>query len=434
MTLAMAPPDDETQEPVADMLSSVRAWLDGHLPELPPQWRQQGPTAWRHCAAPEAMLSLLACADARAAAKAACACARAALKHVAADEARPEAALAAAEAWIRGEGSLQDVRAATEQAADAARSAEDAAFDSDDEDEAADHPAAAASAAEGAANVVLVVARIERIRPLVSVRESAPGEALDEAISDLASGTEALVNALERLEARSAIADRVRSACACPSLEQLAALLPPQEPGVAIGAVLVGEQPDPFTVTPEWAAKYAPEGRLDSVWRAFPTASFHLLLLARLGDRRGLVRAACVCARTLLQYLPADEARPARALEAAERWAAGSATDAEVASALAALKAGERQRAAAFTVVAHVLELLQVEPGSALYSADQIGIEAAMAHAHRELELEDREFDEDWEEDLELDAKSERWARTLADLVSTTLPAPPLPPIAPRQR
>lgn len=47
-------------------------------------------------------------------------------------------------------------------------------------------------------------------------------------------------------------------------------------------------------------------------------------------DRRVLVRCACACARTALQYVPAGEERPLRAIEVTEAWCRGEATIDEV--------------------------------------------------------------------------------------------------------
>ncbi len=47
-------------------------------------------------------------------------------------------------------------------------------------------------------------------------------------------------------------------------------------------------------------------------------------------DRRLVVRAACACARTVLDRIPAVEERPRRAIEAAEAWTRGEATVVQV--------------------------------------------------------------------------------------------------------
>ncbi len=47
-------------------------------------------------------------------------------------------------------------------------------------------------------------------------------------------------------------------------------------------------------------------------------------------DPRLVVRAACACARTVLDRFPGGEIRPRRAIEAAEAWARGEATTEEV--------------------------------------------------------------------------------------------------------
>ena len=43
-------------------------------------------------------------------------------------------------------------------------------------------------------------------------------------------------------------------------------------------------------------------------------------------DRKVLVMTACACARTALRYVPSEEVRPLRAIEAAEAWCRGETT------------------------------------------------------------------------------------------------------------
>ena len=64
-------------------------------------------------------------------------------------------------------------------------------------------------------------------------------------------------------------------------------------------------------------------------------------------DRRIIVRAACACARTALQFVQAGEDRPRLALEAAERWTRGEATIEEVRAARRAAYADAAAGAAA---------------------------------------------------------------------------------------
>jgi hypothetical protein len=83
--------------------------------------------------------------DRRSVVQAACSCARTALKHVPEGEERPRRALDVAEAWTRGEASLEDVRVAAYAAAAAAY---DAAYDADYD---AAYAASAAAAYDAAA-------------------------------------------------------------------------------------------------------------------------------------------------------------------------------------------------------------------------------------------------------------------------------------------
>ena len=99
------------------------------------EWASTQPdaaTAWRDCERADWMLWLAGrlagptTPEARGAlVLAACACARTALRYVPEGEGRPRRAIETAEAWARGEGSIDDVRAAAA-AADAAADAADA--------------------------------------------------------------------------------------------------------------------------------------------------------------------------------------------------------------------------------------------------------------------------------------------------------------------
>jgi len=67
-----------------------------------------------------------------------------------------------------------------------------------------------------------------------------------------------------------------------------------------------------------------------AAWDTCPRGDWLLWLYSRLTKReagdethRTLVRIACACARTRLSGMPAGELRPLRAVELAERWAAG---------------------------------------------------------------------------------------------------------------
>ena len=61
-----------------------------------------------------------------------------------------------------------------------------------------------------------------------------------------------------------------------------------------------------------------------SAWATCNNARDMLSLLGYV-DRKTAVRAACICARTSLQYIPTGEDRPLRAIESAEAWCRGEA-------------------------------------------------------------------------------------------------------------
>ena len=94
------------------------------------------PTAWETCERGDWLLWLAGRigVDRRLLVRAACACARLALPHVPAGDDRPRHAIETAEAWVRGDASLGEVRVAAS-AADAAAAA--AYYASDDDADAA---------------------------------------------------------------------------------------------------------------------------------------------------------------------------------------------------------------------------------------------------------------------------------------------------------
>ena len=65
---------------------------------------------------------------------------------------------------------------------------------------------------------------------------------------------------------------------------------------------------------------------MEDLWRDCERGDWMLWLAAKAGvDRHIVVEVACACARTALQYVPAGEERPRRAVELAEAWARGKA-------------------------------------------------------------------------------------------------------------
>ena len=101
----------------------------------------------------------------------------------------------------------------------------------------------------------------------------------------------------------------------------------------------------------EWALGYPTR---EAAWKACERSDWLFWYAGRLGVARELVvLAACACARTALQYVPAGEDRPRVAIETAEAWCRGEATLSQVRSAA--------DDAAAYAVYA---------AGDAAYAAD----------------------------------------------------------------
>ncbi len=79
---------------------------------------------------------------------------------------------------------------------------------------------------------------------------------------------------------------------------------------------------DGATIPFDWIVEHARDGTIRAVWDACKDAQLLLQVYAYAGDRPGLVRAACACARTALK----GEDRPRIAIETAEAWTRGEAT------------------------------------------------------------------------------------------------------------
>jgi len=69
---------------------------------------------------------------------------------------------------------------------------------------------------------------------------------------------------------------------------------------------------------------------ITAAWAECERADWMLWLADRVMARKPVVLAACACARTALQYVPAGEDRPRVAIETTEAWARGEVTIAEV--------------------------------------------------------------------------------------------------------
>lgn len=73
-----------------------------------------------------------------------------------------------------------------------------------------------------------------------------------------------------------------------------------------------------------WISAYAPHGSLDALWSTCDDVGVMVDLAALCVDAQALARAACACARRVVEYLPPARSEAAHAaLIVAERWARG---------------------------------------------------------------------------------------------------------------
>jgi hypothetical protein len=93
-------------------------------------------------------------------------------------------------------------------------------------------------------------------------------------------------------------------------------------------------------------------------------------------SRKSIVMAACACARTALEFVPAGELCPLRAIETAEAWCAGRASLNEVrGAAYAAAAAAPPAHAEAF----HAAASAALTPDAASLAADAASLAADAA-------------------------------------------------------
>jgi hypothetical protein len=123
---------------------------------------------------------------------------------------------------------------------------------------------------------------------------------------------------------------------------------------------------------------------LPSAWAACPYADWLLWLAAQCAtpdsaEHRDVVLAAAECAITVLHRVPAGEDRPARAIEAARRWARGEATAEECRLAAIAADAAARAAYAAAYAAAAAADAAY----AAAYAADAAARAAAARAASR---------------------------------------------------
>ena len=110
------------------------------------------------------------------------------------------------------------------------------------------------------------------------------------------------------------------------------------------------------------------EGRtLAEAWAECQRADWMLWLAGRTMDRRLVVLATCAAVRPALEHAPAGEGGPRRAIETAEAWARGEATEDEVrAAASAASAAWAAAEAAAHREMCDIVRSIIPDPDKAM--------------------------------------------------------------------
>jgi len=127
-------------------------------------------------------------------------------------------------------------------------------------------------------------------------------------------------------------------------------------------------------------------------WESCERADWLLWIAERHGAPESAVRlAACACARTALQYVPAGEDRPLRAIETAERFARGEATVEELD---AAARGARTAILTAGTAAAYAALAAAVAAGStAAVATDWAARDAAAASAAANYATSDAHWD-----------------------------------------
>jgi len=139
-----------------------------------------------------------------------------------------------------------------------------------------------------------------------------------------------------------------------------------------------------------WLAGLDPSMTPEAAYAACQRGDWLLWLAVRAGvDRREVVGAACAVARTALGHVPESDQRPLQAIEAAERWAAGGASDtatinAYAAAAAAADAAADAAAAAAYAAgadAAYAAAYAAADAAADAYAAADAAADAAAAYA-----------------------------------------------------
>jgi len=116
----------------------------------------------------------------------------------------------------------------------------------------------------------------------------------------------------------------------------------------------------------EWVVAHVVDGSFQSLWDDAKDPRSLFRVYAHTGDRRGMVRAACACARTAIDCAPAYARTALAAIEVAEAWCRGEADESAVRAAANAASAAGSQltHSAEYVVWAAVdaVDAVYVEP------------------------------------------------------------------------
>jgi len=185
--------------------------------------------------------------------------------------------------------------------------------------------------------------------------------------------------------------------------------MPSADPLDTLAQALLRDEAVPF----EWVIAHVRGKKIRAPWIACQDARTLLQVYAYTGDRPGLVRAACACARDALKYaLPGDE-RARRTIETAESWARGTASLAQVEQVIATGRAPGSVNNAAIAAI-HVITAVGVPLAGSAALAASFAADAAV----RDIGIP-RTLDDATEE------RRPELAR-LARIVRATIPCPTL--------
>jgi hypothetical protein len=150
-----------------------------------------------------------------------------------------------------------------------------------------------------------------------------------------------------------------------------------------------------------------------AAWNNCQRPDWMLWAAGKLGvDRRLIVRAAAMCARTALKYVPIGENRPLAAIEAAERWAENPTEENRVGANAAAYAAADAADAAYAAADAAANAAANAAAAAAYVAAAADAADAAAYAAYVAADAANA-----------TDAKPQNIHRKLASLVREIIPA-----------